>query len=77
MVTAGQFGAWTPVAAKQVGDGYEVVWSNPGTDEYVVWNVASNGAYISNATGILAGDSAALEANFGELGARSHFPLAA
>ena len=39
VVTAGQFGALTPVAAKQVGDGFEVVWSNGG-----VWNVASNGA---------------------------------
>jgi Tryptophan-rich Synechocystis species C-terminal domain len=72
VVIAGQFGAWTPVAAKQVGDGYEVVWSN-GAGEFVVWNVASNGAYLSAATGIVAGDNAALEANFGELGTSRQF----
>ena len=32
VVTAGQFGAWTPVAAKQVGNGFEVVWSNGGAN---------------------------------------------
>ena len=74
VVTAGRFGAWTPVAAKQVGDGYEVVWNNPGTNQYVVWNVTSNGAYLSGATGIVTGDSAALEANFGELGTNHIFP---
>lgn len=74
VVTDGEFGLWTPVGAKQTGDGYEVVWSLPGADQYVVWNVDSNGNYISNATGIFTGDSAALEANFGELGHGGEFP---
>ena len=43
----------------------------------MVWNVDSNGNYISNATGVLssanATELAALEANFGELGASSDF----
>ena len=70
MVTAGQFPAgWRPVGAKQTGDGYEVAWSIPGSNEYVVWNTDSNGDYTSAATGILPGASPtleAVEANFGE-----------
>jgi serralysin len=69
-VAAGQFPAgWTPVGAEQTGDGYEVAWSVPGSNEYVVWNTDSNGDYTSAATGILTGTSPtleAVEANFGE-----------
>ena len=68
VVTAGQFGTLTPVAAKQVGDGFEVVWSNGG-----VWNVASNGAFLSLALPAVPSDAAALEANFGEFGTAHHF----
>ena len=28
LVTSGQFGAWTPIAAEQVGGGYQVAWKN-------------------------------------------------
>ena len=70
VVAAGQFAlGWTPVGAIQTGNGYEVAWSVPGANEYVLWNTDSNGDYTSNATGILAGTSAeleAVEANFGE-----------
>ena len=69
-VTATQFPAgWTPVGAKQTGDGYEVAWSVPGKNEYEVWNTDGNGDYTSAATGILSGTSAtleAVEANFGD-----------
>jgi serralysin len=69
-VTVGQFPAgWTPVGATETGDGYEIAWSAPGANEYVVWNTDSNGDYTSAATGILSGASptlAAVEANFGE-----------
>jgi serralysin len=69
-VTKGQFPAgWTPVGALQTGDGYEVAWSVPGSNEYVVWNTESNGDYTSAATGILSGANPTLEAaeaNFGD-----------
>jgi hypothetical protein len=71
-VTVGEFGPWTPVGAKQTGTGYEVVLSN-GANEYVVWNVNSNGAYTGGATGPESGDTAALEANFGESGNHGEF----
>jgi hypothetical protein len=72
-VTAGEFPAgWTPVAAKQTGIGYEVALGN-GLGEYVVWNTDGNGNYTSSATGIVAGGTAALEANFGELGNNGKF----
>jgi hypothetical protein len=69
-VTAGQFALpWAPVGAVQTSNGYEVTWSVPGQNEYVVWDVDSNGAYTSAATGILSGASPELEgveANFRE-----------
>ena len=69
-VTTTQFPAgWTPVGAKETGDGYEVAWSVPGNNEYVVWNTDGDGDYTSVATGILSGTSAtleAVEANFGD-----------
>ena len=80
-VTAGQFPAgWTPVGAEQTANGYEVAWSIPGANEFVVWNTDSNGDFTSTATGVLSGTSSELEAEelaFGELfpGA-SQVPLA-
>jgi hypothetical protein len=69
-VTAGQFPAgWTPVGAEQTANGYEVAWSIPGANEFVVWNTDSNGDFTSAATGILSGTSPeleAIEAAFGE-----------
>jgi serralysin len=70
LVTAGQFALpWTPVGAVKTASGYEVAWSVPGQNEYVVWDVNSAGAYTSTATGILSGASPELEgveANFRE-----------
>ena len=58
-------GAWTPVGAVQTGDGYEVAFSaptgTPGQDQYLVWNVDSNGNYTSKATGILSGTAPSLQ----------------
>ena len=44
---AGEFGAWTPIGAVADGSGYEVAWKDPGPDQYTVWNIDSNGNYIS------------------------------
>ena len=59
-VTAGQFGAWTPIGAEQTATGYEVAWKIPGTDTYTVWTTDSNGKYLSD-IGHVSGTSAALE----------------
>ena len=59
-VTAGQFGAWTPIGAEQTATGYEVAWSVPGADQYWVWSTDSSGNYVSD-SGVLSGASTALE----------------
>ncbi|WP_459584063.1 hypothetical protein, partial [Bradyrhizobium diazoefficiens] len=33
-VVAGQFGAWTPIAAEQTSSGYEVAWKYSGSDQF-------------------------------------------
>jgi serralysin len=45
-----------------MSSGYEVAWKMVGADLYTVWNTDSSGNYVSNATGIVSGGSAALEA---------------
>jgi hypothetical protein len=60
VVIQGQLGSWAPVGALKTGDGYEVAFGN-GANQYVIWNVGSNGNYISKATGILAGNSLELQ----------------
>ena len=59
--TAGQFGSWTPVGAEKVGSGYQVAWKNGGADQYIVWNLDSNGNYASNATGAVSGSDPELQ----------------
>ncbi len=59
LVTAG--GAWTPVGAEKTATGYEVAWSLLGSDQYTVWNTDGNGDYTSSATGVVSGQSFALE----------------
>src|SRR4029077_311298 len=47
-VTAGQFGAWTPLGAEHnASGGYAVGWKNGGADQYVVWTTDSSGNYLS------------------------------
>ena len=45
-VVTGQFGAWTPIAAEQVGSGYQIVWKNGGASEYLSWSVDGAGNYL-------------------------------
>ena len=59
-VTAGEFGAWVPIAAVQTASGYDVAWEIPGANEYTVWSTNSSGNYISNLIGAVSGTSAAL-----------------
>ena len=60
-VTAGEFGAWTPIGAIQTANGYDVAWKMAGADQYTVWNTDSSGNYVSSAFGAVSGSSTALE----------------
>lgn len=62
VVTVGQLGGWTAIAAEITGGGYEVAWKMAGADLYTVWNTNGSGAYVGNAIGAVPGGSAALEA---------------
>jgi Tryptophan-rich Synechocystis species C-terminal domain/Leishmanolysin len=59
-MAAGQFGAWTPVAAEQILGGYEVVWNNGGADQYLVWTTDSSGNFRSQ-SGVMSASSAAFQ----------------
>ena len=48
-VIDGQLGAWQPIAAEQVGAGYQVAWKAAGGSNVWIWNVDSGGNYVSNA----------------------------
>ena len=60
-VTAGEFGAWTPIGAVQTASGYDIAWKVPGTNHYTVWTTDSNGNYTGSLLGAVAGNSYALE----------------
>ena len=60
-VTAGQFGSIAPIGAEQTASGYDVAWKIPGTNQYEVWSTDSSGHFIANITGLVAGNSVALE----------------
>jgi hypothetical protein len=61
-VTAGEYGAWTPIGAEQTsGGGYDVAWKLSGADQYAVWATDSNGNYVSSPVGDVSGTSTALE----------------
>jgi hypothetical protein len=61
VVTANEFGnGVTPVAAVQTATGYEVAWSLGG-NQFIVWNTDGSGDYTSSATGVVSGQSFALE----------------
>jgi tryptophan-rich protein len=61
VVTAGEFGSWTPIGAVKTASGYEVAWKVAGADEYAIWNTDGNGNYTGNAIGIVSGESYTLE----------------
>ena len=53
-VVAGQFGAWTPVAAEQTADGYRVAWKLGAAGQFIVSDlvwifVAQSASYASGA----------------------------
>ena len=60
-VVTGEFGAWVPIGAVQTASGYDVAWEIPGANEYTVWSTDSNGNYITNIIGTVAGNNSTLE----------------
>lgn len=46
-VTTTSFPGWAVIGAELSNGVYQVVWRNAGTNQYVVWRVASNGAFQS------------------------------
>jgi 20S proteasome alpha/beta subunit len=60
-VTAGQFGAWTPIGAEQTASGYEIAWRFGGFDQYTVWFTDGAGNYLSSPFGGVSGSSSALQ----------------
>ena len=61
VVTAGQFGEWTPIGVEQTAGGYQVAWKFGDDDQYIVWNVDSNGNFTSNATSIVPGAAMSIQ----------------
>jgi hypothetical protein len=47
-VASGQFASWTALGAEQTTTGYEVVWKNAGTDQFVIWGTDSGGHQTSS-----------------------------
>ena len=51
---AGQFGAWKPVAAEQVGGTYQVAWQNGTANQFLAWTVGGAGNFMAQ-TAVVAG----------------------
>jgi len=60
-VTAGEFGAWTPIAAQQTSTGYEVALKDGSADLYGVWDTDASGNWTSGPISNVSGTSPALE----------------
>ncbi len=60
-VIAGEFGAWTPIAAQQTSTGYEVALEEMGANLYGVWDTDASGNFASGPISNVSGTSAALE----------------
>ena len=60
-VVAGEYGGWTPIGAEHSGSGYQVAWKNGAANQYIVWNLDSNGSFTGYATGVVSGASYALQ----------------
>ncbi len=58
---AGEFGAWTPIAAQQTSTGYEVALKDGSADLYGVWDTDSSGNWTSAPISNVSGTNAALE----------------
>ena len=61
VVTAGEFGTWTPIGAVQVAWRLRHRLARPESGLYTMWSTDSNGNYLSNLIGAVAGNSSALE----------------
>ncbi len=57
---AGQDGAWTPIGAEQVGNGYKVAWKNGAANEYLVWDTDAGGNWLSQ-SGVMSGTTYAMQ----------------
>jgi len=55
-------GGWVAIGAAATATGYEVAWTNPSTNGYLVWDTDSNGTDTVMAVGIVTGNDTALEA---------------
>ena len=60
-VTVGEFGDWTPVAAAQTANGYELAWKDAVTNQYSVWSTDRSGDMLANDLTPVSGDSTALQ----------------
>ena len=60
-MTDGQFGEWTPIGVEQTAGGYQVAWRFSSADQFLVWNVDSNGNFTSNATSIVPGAAMSIQ----------------
>ena len=69
LVTAGEFGGWTPIGAVQQGAGYLVAWALAGADAYQVWTTDSAGNFTGLAVAAAPGTNLAVqeaETQFGQ-----------
>ncbi|WP_084299137.1 M10 family metallopeptidase C-terminal domain-containing protein [Bradyrhizobium sp. WSM1743] len=60
LVTAGEFGVWTPVGAEQTASGFDIAWKAPGSSQFIIWHTDANGNYLTD-SGVLSGSSTRLE----------------
>jgi len=60
-IEAGEFDGWTPIAAAQTTNGYEIAWELPGADEYTIWYFDDSGNFLSDPIGTVSGQSSQLE----------------
>ena len=59
-LTAGEF-AWTPIGAEQTSTGYEIALKSAATGQYTVWITDSSGNVTYDPSGVMSGNSTALE----------------
>ncbi|MGC2775106.1 MAG: hypothetical protein WA418_05635, partial [Bradyrhizobium sp.] len=67
--TVGQFGTISPIAAIQVGNGFDVAWKDSASNQFTFWTTDSNGNYTSNIVGLVSGGSfvsESMETTFGQ-----------
>lgn len=61
LVSVGQAGTWSPIAAEQVSGGYNVAWKDSSTGQFSIWGTDSNGNFTAFLTGAVAGNSSTLQ----------------